>query len=358
MIRDMIYGGIRGVTQLVGTGVDVLLAQLAPVLGDSVPGPEREALIAALNGIFGDSLHQSGNPLALAMTLRSEGRALDLNPESLLKTFALGAGEGGVDGKRGNKLLVLAHGSSMNDLQWQGAGHDHGAALDRDLGYTPVYLLYNSGLHISTNGRAFSSLLEQLVAAWPVELDEVVLLGHSMGGLVARSACHYAEHSGARWRKKLRHLITLGTPHHGAPLERGGSWLHLLLGISRYSAPLARLGQIRSAGVTDLAYGNLIDEDWQGRERFTPQDDPRRHVPLPKDVVCWAIAGITPLLALGPLAGDGLVPVDSALGRHPLPHLITNDAVERVVGRRRKGHRRGRGEKKHRQTTPDQSKMR
>ena len=169
----------------------------------------------------------------------------------------------------------------MADSQFTRAGHDHGAALARDLGYTPLYLLYNSGLHISTNGHAFAAILEQLVASWPVAVDELVLLGHSMGGLVARSACLVAGEHGHTWQNRLQALITLGTPHHGAPLERGGNWIDLLLDLSPYTAPLGALGRIRSAGVTDLRYGNVLDEHWQGRDRFAHGPDVRVPTALP-----------------------------------------------------------------------------
>jgi pimeloyl-ACP methyl ester carboxylesterase len=290
----LVYGTVRGITALVGGGIDRALAQLAPLLGSSVPGSERGAVLAALNGVLGDYLVETSNPLAIEMSLRHEGE-----PRS--------------------KLLVLVHGSSMSDRQWLQAGHDHGAALAGELGYTPIYLHYNSGLHVSTNGRALADQLERLVATWPVAIDELVLLGHSMGGLVARSACHAgADHA---WRSHLRALITLGTPHHGAPLERGGNWIDLLLGISRYSAPLVRLGMIRSAGVTDLRYGNVLDEHWEGRDRFEHRSDDRTPLALPAGVRCYAIAGSLSPAAGSRERGDGLVPVDSALGLHATPAL-------------------------------------
>ncbi len=126
----------------------------------------------------------------------------------------------------------------MNDRQWQRRGHDHGEALARDHGFVPVYVLYNSGLSIAENGRLLAERLEELSG-----LAEIALLGHSMGGLVARSACHQAELAGLAWRKRLSSLVTLGSPHLGAPLERYGSLLESLLPISSYSAPLARLGR-------------------------------------------------------------------------------------------------------------------
>jgi pimeloyl-ACP methyl ester carboxylesterase len=221
----------------------------------------------------------------------------------------------------GRKLVVLVHGSCQNDRQWLRLGHDHGAALARDLGYTPIYVLYNSGLHVSTNGHALAALLEELVAEWPAPLDELVLLGHSMGGLVARSACHSAEANGHAWRRKLGTLVCLGSPHHGAVLERGGNWVDVLLGVSRYSAPLARLGKIRSAGVTDLRFGNVLDEHWHGRDRFAHGRDARTPLALPDGIACYAIAATTAPRAGDKLPGDGLVSVASALGRHARPEL-------------------------------------
>ncbi len=183
---------------------------------------------------------------------------------------------------------------------------------------------YNTGLHISTNGRALAAIVDQLVAEWPVPLDEVVILGHSLGGLVSRSACHYAEVAGHAWRRKLGKLVCLGSPHQGAPFERGGHWVDVLLGASRHAAPLARLGQIRSAGVTDMRFGNVLDDDWEGRDRFGNDGDRRTPLPLPAGVDCYAIAATSTTSAMGPgvaLASDGLVPVDSALGRSENPEL-------------------------------------
>ncbi len=310
-ITGLVYGSIRGVTHVVGAGIDVVLAQLAPFLGASAPGPERAAVLAALNGVIGDYLSETGNPLAIEMSLCHGGEPLELERPALRAAFPHARRE----------LLMLAHGSSMNDLQWLRGGHDHGAALARDLGYTPLYLRYNSGFHISTNGRAFADLLEQLVAAWPAPVDELVIVGHSMGGLVARSACHTGEELAHAWRPKLTKLVCIGSPHHGAPLERGGNLFESLLGVSPYSAPLSRLGRLRSAGVTDLRHGYVLDENWNGRDRFARATGPRKQLELPKDVRCYAVAGSLTSKPAKKLRGDGLVPVDSALGRHRIREL-------------------------------------
>jgi hypothetical protein len=302
------YGTARGVTLLVGASLDGALARLETVLHRA--GADSGPLLAALNGVVGDHLAASGNPLATEMQLLSRGERLELTPEALRASFP-----------EGNRLLIMLHGSCVDETAWERKGHNHGEALAAERGFVPLYLRYNSGLHISQNGRDFAAMLERLVAAWPRPVEEIVLLTHSMGGLVARSACLVAEAEGQLWRRKLRALVTLGTPHHGAPLERGGNWFEALLGISRYSAPLARLGRLRSAGITDLRYGSVLDEHWHGKDRFARAGDPRVAVSLPAGVACFAIAA-TPAPALSDkLPMDGMVPVDSALGRHHKPPL-------------------------------------
>lgn len=310
-ITGFTYGTVRASTATVSRWADALLARraAATMSGHKASSAERETVLAIMNGVFGDHLADSGNPLAIPMRLRSNGHPLDLKKTALAAEFP----------EAGGKLLILVHGLCRSDLHWSRNGHDHGKALARDLGYTPLYLQYNTGRHVSTNGREFSSLMEALVKQWPVPVEEVVILGHSMGGLVARSACYYGKAAGHAWLSKLRKIIFLGTPHHGAPLERGGNWLTAALGRNAFTRPFAQLGRIRSAGITDLRHGSLLDEDWEGRDRFEHAEDCRRQVPLPKGVKCYAIAGTTGRRAgdiRDRLLGDGLIPLDTALGRH------------------------------------------
>ncbi len=143
------------------------------------------------------------------------------------------------------KLLLLIHGLCMNDLQWQTAPQllpggakgarvpgvfDHGAELAAGLGYTPIYLRYNTGLHVSQNGRELAAQLEQLLIRWPTPVLELALVAHSMGGLVIRSPVECAREQSLRWPGHLKQLVFLGTPHHGAPLERAGNWVEVVLG--------------------------------------------------------------------------------------------------------------------------------
>jgi len=310
-VAGRIYNAVRHVAAVTGGGFDRVLAALAPWVRSRAPGPKRDAFRAVMNGVIGDHLAQTGNPLAIPMRARIDGRPLALAPPALRAALPTA----------GPRPLVLVHGSCMSDRQWRRRGHEHGAALARDLGYTPVWIHYNSGLHISTNGRALAALLEQLVAAWPGPIEGLTLLGHSMGGLVIRSACHVAEAEQLRWRAALTHFAGLGVPHHGAPLERAGSLLHATLGATRRSAPLTRLARIRSAGVTDLRHGYVLDEHWQGQDRFAVGTDPRQTLRLPEGVRCYAVAATLAKRMKASLPGDGIVPVDSALGLHARPEL-------------------------------------
>ena len=311
-ITGLVYRSIRDITGLVGAGLDATLGPITELLAASGSSKEREAVVAALNGVLGDHLEAHGNPLAIRMSLRRDGRPLRLEREALAAQLPAAGG----------RLLVLVHGLCMNDLQWLHQNHDHGAALARQFGGTVVYLHYNSGRHVSANGREFAQLLDTLLRQWPVPVTELSLLGHSMGGLVARSACHYAQQAGQAWPARLRRIVFLGTPHHGAPLERHGNRLQTFVAnLSPYVAPLARLGMLRSAGVTDLRHGNLLDQDWRDHGRFDHAEDRRAVVPLPP-VPCYAAAA-----TLGRERGDaqdrwladGLVPVWSALGEHRDP---------------------------------------
>ena len=322
-LTGLVYRGMSAAVGVGGRGLDRLLARLVPELGEGSSWPGREALLAALNGVLGDFLDASGNQLAIRMCVRRDGKRLAIEAPKLATAIP----------PPGDRLLVLLHGLCMNDLQWRYRGHDHGAALARDLGYTPVYLLYNSGRHISVNGRECAEIIDKLLEAWPVPLKELVFIGHSMGGLVARSACHHAAKARHAWLHRLDKMIFLGTPHHGASLERAGNWVDMLLGASPYVAPFARLVQIRSSGITDLRYGNLLDKDWKGRDRFARRADRRRAVPLPEGVACYTIAATTGKHAgdvSDTLIGDGIVPLKSALGRHESPRLALAIPESRV----------------------------
>jgi len=284
-ITGLVYRTVRGVTRLAGGGVDALLGLLAtelPAAPDAAaPPPAREALVAALNGVLGDHLEASGNPLATAMSLHP------LRP---------GAGP---------DLVVLVHGLCMDHHAWP----PEMAAMLAEAGFTPLALRHNSGRAIARNGADLAALLETRLAAWPVPVQRLVLVGHSMGGLLLRSALHQATAQGLRWPARVSDLVFLGTPHHGAPLERLGHAVTTLLAATPYAAPFARLARLRSAGITDLRHGRLLED------AATP-------VPLPAGVRCHAVAGVLGEPGKTPgrhALGDGLVSLASALGRHADP---------------------------------------
>lgn len=319
-ISGFVYRTVHGVTELVGKGLEAAFTKLEPLLETLVDAPpetpEREAVLAALNGVMGDQLAHTHNPLATPMTLRYQGRALNLHALPAMPDAT-------------GKVLLLIHGLCMNNLQWQVTAaddgkpqSDHGATLAAELGYTPVYVRYNSGLHTSQNGHELASMLEQLLAKWPVPVGELTVVVHSMGGLLIRSALYSAQQGGQRWPRHLKNIVFLGTPHHGSPLERAGNWVDVILGSTPFSKPFAKLGQLRSAGITDLRYGHVLDADWVGHDRFQRKPDSRQPLPLPQGVACFTVAA-TAAAKRSPLAdrmvGDGLVPLASALGQHPDP---------------------------------------
>ncbi|MDI1246255.1 MAG: alpha/beta hydrolase [Rhodoferax sp.] len=348
-LTGLIYKSITGVTQRLGQGAATALARLEPLLqrieSQGEESLERAAVLAALNGVMGDRLRAAGNPLATPMTLRCNNKVVT-GSEPPKATEVTG------------KVLIVIHGLCMNDRQWtsqhDGLPVNHAEALRAALGYIPVYVRYNSGLHVSENGHLLAQQLDHLVHCWPVPVTELSVLAHSMGGLVARSALASATATALTWPALLSNIVFLGTPHHGSPLEQAGNWVDVILGSTPYSRPFAKLGQLRSAGITDLRYGHVLDADWQGHDRFRRKPDSRVQLPLPVGVACFAVAATT-AAKRSPVAdrllGDGLVPLPSALGENDTPSrtllfakanqmivyrtshlaLLTNPAVTRQV---------------------------
>ena len=265
------------------------------LLPESASPRSRDKLVSVINGVYGDHLDQTRNPLAIKMRLRYADQELDHCNPVFDHVDERSVSPNG-------KLLVFVHGLCLNDRHWTRDGLNHSQELAKKLGFTPLYLLYNTGLPIAENGRELASLLENSTRNWPCPVTGIVLVGHSMGGLVARSAAYHGSEANYAWLKHLSSLAFMGTPHHGAPLERGGNWLDALLELSPYASPFARIGKKRSAGITALRKGSITD-------------DGEQTVPLPEGVKCYALAAT---LAKNEnrihrqLIGDGLVPVDSA----------------------------------------------
>jgi pimeloyl-ACP methyl ester carboxylesterase len=200
-------------------------------------------------------------------------------------------------------VVVLVHGVMCTEDVWtfeDGSGSDYGALLARDLGFTPIYVRYNSGRALGENGRDLAVLLAQLCAAYPLPIEEILLVGYSMGGLLVRSACHFAAAEAQPWLAQVRRAIYVGTPHLGAPAERAGRVVAKLLQAipDPYTRLVADISNLRSTGVKDLG------------DAFR---DPRNPVPLLPQIRHYLIAGQLsgdPRVAL--LLGDAIVPVSSA----------------------------------------------
>jgi pimeloyl-ACP methyl ester carboxylesterase len=293
-VSAAVYGGVRAGLGALPRGAGLVIAARtaddAPSLADS----SRGALgLALLNAWAGDALAAEDSALALEMTLRQRTQPTP-------------------------RLAVFIHGLGETDAAWRlraTAGQPgYGVRLRRDLGYTPLELRYNTGRHISDNGRALAALLEETWDAWPQAIEDIALIGHSMGGLVARSACHYGHAAGHRWTQAVGHVVCLGAPHLGAPLEKGFNVLGWAFDRTPETRPLARLVNRRSAGIKDLRFGACIEEDWCDCDPDELLADRCHDVPFLPDATFCFVAATVGREPLGKIVGDLLVRVASASG--------------------------------------------
>jgi len=333
VVHDGIAGGTYAVVRTSldagGRAAGMAAAGQARDDGSLADHPNGRVILGVLNGAHGDLLDREISELSLPMSLRFGGRDAAVEPAALSVAYPDATA----------RLAVFLPGLVETEDAWRyhAARHHgdptvtYGTLLQRDLGYTPVWVRYNTGLCISDNGRELSALLDRLVAAWPTPVQDVVLIGHSMGGLVARSALAQAGDSSAagdrHWPGLVRDTITLGTPHLGAPLEQGvNAAVHLLdrFGETRW---LARQLAARSVGIKDLRYGNVVEADWVGRDPDASGNyctDVPLHAGARYFVVVAALAG-SPDSPMDDLVGDLLVRPKSASGdtsdhrRLPLP---------------------------------------
>ncbi|MEO6698455.1 MAG: alpha/beta fold hydrolase [Paraperlucidibaca sp.] len=266
--------------------------------------PYALAIISALNGVCGDKLARWQSPLALPMSLRdSEGQAMAW---------------GDLAGSNGNaKVVLYLHGLCMSERDWQTPAKLGLDDLMQNKGWQIGHLRYNSGRAIWQNGEDLANWLEAANAAYPAR--EIVLIGHSMGGLLMRSAFVYAQAHGQRWPARVSKAAYLATPHLGAPLERAGNRANTLLGHSPYTAPFMRLGNIRSAAIKDLRYGFISQEEHERTEDMGSRDHRLQLAPLPDGMAHLVVAGSMNPDTAKSWVGDGLVPLYSGLGQHKRP---------------------------------------
>ncbi|GAB3020103.1 esterase/lipase family protein [Mycobacterium bourgelatii] len=302
---------IRG--SLYGAG-----ALAAEAYGDPGAAPETVQArprvagpLAAINGIYGDELTNRKNAFALTMQIRRRRQPVELSADSIATAFPKATG----------RISVFMHGWCLTERSWWRAPRTgealrpYGKRLRSDLGFTPVYLRYNTGLHISQNGQSLADLLERLQAIWPVPVEEIALVGHSMGGLVARSACHYGLGQQHSWTDKVRRVVCLGSPHLGADLEKGVNVAAWALAKLPETRAIASFLNTRSAGVKDLRFGALLDEDWRDCDPDEFLRDRCAEVPFLPNAVYHFVASSAAPRAIGLLVGDHLVRPRSASGR-------------------------------------------
>lgn len=288
-ISRAVYEGVRGGARLAGAGAALALPDRR-VTED----PRGAAVVAAVNGLIGDSLEDEGSPLAHPLRLAPwPGSAREPT----------------------GRVVVLVHGLMETEHSWGLGGRPpYGERLD---GWSALYARYNTGRRISRNGRALSEALEGRLAAWPVPIERVALVGHSMGGLVARSACHHAAAEGLAWVRSVDAVVSLGTPHLGAPLEEGVHRLAHALALLPETRPVARFLRRRSGGIRDLRHGSLVDSDWDGRDPESLRAEAVAEVPLLDGAAHYFVSACVTRSAshpLGRLVGDLLVLGPSASG--------------------------------------------
>ena len=312
-ISPRAYAGVAGAFRLIGALADAGLGRRRVDDGRALSSSPRGALVVgALTGLMGDRLESERSDLHEPMAARLGGRAIALDPTALRAAYPDATGG----------IVVFLHGLMESEFSWRaGAGPDgstYGSRLREELGLTPVELRYNTGRHISHNGLELADLLEGLVAGWPVEVERVALVGHSMGGLVARSACHQAAERGDDWVGRVRHVVSLGSPHMGAPLAQGVHWASAALHAVPETRPLASFLRRRSAGIRDLRQGSLVDADWRDCDPDALRAEACQEVPLLEGAThCFVAATVlpNPRHPVSRLVGDFLVLEDSASGR-------------------------------------------
>jgi alpha-beta hydrolase superfamily lysophospholipase len=308
-----VYGAVRGLTALLGQAADAGLRHRPPAEARWLSSSPRGAVaLGALGGLIGDELERRDSDLQQPMAVRAAGRAVRLEPAALGRAFPQAT----------PRIVVFVHGLMETELAWRlgvaSEGETYGSRLALDLRCSPLYVRYNSGRHISENGRSLADLLEELVASWPTEVEQIALIGHSLGGLVARSAGHYGSERGHRWVRLVRHVVSLGSPHMGAPMAQAVHWASAGLDLVPETRFFAAFLRRRSAGIRDLRQGSLVDDDWRDRDPDALRAAACREIPLLEGAThCFVAATVTRRAGhpLGRLLGDCLVLQPSASGR-------------------------------------------
>lgn len=294
-ITEGLYGGLGAGVRAAAAGLWALDRRGVGPRLEARPGGRR--VLSAVNGLVGDRLRDERPDVAIEMGVRRGARDVPLDPASLVTAFPEATGD----------LVVFLHGLGENDDSWDlrrdELGGTYGSRLAAETSWTPVFLRANTGLPIAENGIALSSLLDRLVSAWPVDVRRIALVGHSMGGLIMRAACAVdtdALTAPWAWTDRVTDVVTLGTPHLGAPLERVVNVGARALGRFPESAPFGRILEYRSVGILDLRQGLAGDV---------------QHLPHARYHLVAATLTASHRHPVGEVLGDLLVRYPSAVGK-------------------------------------------
>jgi alpha-beta hydrolase superfamily lysophospholipase len=317
-ITDGVYAGARlAGGALFGAAALALRAveAIAATPPETRPSAALDGINSAVNGLVGDFLAAERNPLAVRLGFYAHGQRLPLTRAALAAAQPKPTG----------RLAIFVHGLCCNEDSWRlyaepgdPETEPYPQRLHVDLGFTPFFARYNTGLHVSQNGRLLARALARLVDAHPEPVREIALIGHSMGGLVSRAACHSALRSAAGWTEKVSNVICLGAPHLGAPLERAVHFGTAVMDAFRLTAPLAAVLNARSRGIQDLRYGYTADEDWRGRDpqrQYDARRAPIARLPGARYHFIGSSIGRSERDPMGELIGDGLVQLPSSTAR-------------------------------------------
>jgi pimeloyl-ACP methyl ester carboxylesterase len=279
-IADVTHAAVRRGVAAAATGVGELAARRGAT--PLTEGRRGAAAAAIAHGLRGAAT-------AFPASLRVDGRAVDPEPAALAAAYP-GATPAPV---------VLLHGLVGTEHVWD---RGPGARLAAEAGRTPVLVRYSTGAPVLESAAAIADLLDDAFAAWPVPVEDVALVGHSMGGLVAVGAVHAGRAAGHAWAGRVRHVVTLGAPF-------GGSWLEQ--GADRAARALARLPETRAlGGILERRSPGIRDLRGDGAAVFPPLEG--------VDLV-HVVATMTrnPRHPAARLLGDGLVRAAAAAAGGP-----------------------------------------
>ncbi len=311
-VAGAVYGGLGMALRKSGAGLDKLAATgVGPRLEDDARG---RFVSSAVNGLIGDELLRERPQLAIPMAVRADGRDVRPAGDDLARAFPDATG----------RLVVFLHGLCENESYWrlhrERTGTTYGEAL-AELGWTPVFLRANTGLPIRENGVILAALLRDVVGSWPVEVERIALVGHSMGGLIMRAALNVLALDGqteGRWADRVTDVVTLGSPHRGAPIAWGIGHGSRLLALLPETSAFGRILEKRSEGVRDLVDGYV--------DALPPLKEARYRL---------VAATVTQSARhpVGSYVGDYLVRPHSAVGRDKRGSELFPDAETLHVGR-------------------------